>query len=754
MQRIKAFFKRPSTIAFLAFTALYAACMAFIFWGTWALDKAPVEPDNAIFYPINDGAKWFADVCAGGRFVPSDLMHVIGGMYFWQELQYALAAYLAALGVVFYLRGRRVPIIGAYGGGAAFGLMGYCFTLFSAGHLGWFIWLMYGPFAFGLVDRCVRKGKWLNWALLGVVLAWGSAQQPDLWLLFTALTFAYGVWCIVRERRSLRWGRLFAGVGVAAAVMVATGAPQFRHALVQDLAGRDKQIADSSGGSDGTSEKDEGTSEEDRWEFCTSWSLPPEDTLEFIVAEVHGGSNDLRVSPKDPYRGRLGEQRVVPEKGFKKSQNNPFVIIRAGAPTPQAKANAKEKQTLKPGDLWCGRYRQHSLYLGILTVLFAIAGVVGWWKRRRADAQERVTPDSGPRPPAPANYSDVPFWVVAALVVYLCALGRFTPFYRLVFALPFGDYLRAPVKFVHLLEFCTAVLAGYGFAWIHERFGSKRAWVGGVLCVLAVVNVIDLARVDGKYLKVENVAFFKAPNKVAEDVAKFGKGDVLVWLPGEFGAGGGRIRSSLGTHLVKSVDPLEKGTNGNWSARSPQSVRYLLTSTKFWKSIPFAVSPMFFSDNPDEIRRQQQAFSEVMSQIPNDMVNRMIMDLVKTPKYRHRPVLPQDILKEENIDDGFFRTHLGELTRAVASGRQNGVLKPVGYYVDSPMNGIRRSPPQAAKLILLQVKDVPESTDAPPPTDRRAQMLTLLSVLVAGGIGVWAAVSAVMGMIKRKKEQA
>ena len=118
--KLKDFFRKPSTIAFLAFTALYAACMAFIFWGTWALDKAPVGPDNAIAYAVNDGAKWFADLCAGARFVPSDLMHVLGGMYFWQELQYALAAYLAALGVAFYLRGRRVPLVGAYGGGADF----------------------------------------------------------------------------------------------------------------------------------------------------------------------------------------------------------------------------------------------------------------------------------------------------------------------------------------------------------------------------------------------------------------------------------------------------------------------------------------------------------------------------------------------------------------------------------------------------------------------------------------------------------
>ena len=744
MQRIKAFFKRPSTIAFLAFTALYAVCMAFIFWGTWSLDKAPVEPDNATTYAINDGAKWFADVCAGGRFIPSDLMHVIGGMYFWQELQYALAAYLAALGVMFYLRGRRVPIIGAYGGGAAFGLMGYCFTLFSAGHLGWFIWLMYGPFAFGLVDRCVRKGKWRNWALLGVVLAWSSAQQPDLWLLFTALTFAYGVWCIVRERRSLHWGRLFAGVGVAAAVMFATGAPQFRRALVQDLAGRDKQIADSSGGNAEASGEGEDASREERWEFCTSWSLPPEDTLEFVLAEVHGGSNDPRVSPKDPYRGRLGEQRVVPAEGFKKSFNNPFALIRAGNPDPQAKADAKEKPVLKPGDLWCGRFRQHSLYFGILTVLFAFMGVVGWWKRRRrAGAQERVTPASGS-----ANYSDVPFWAVAAVVVYLCALGRFTPFYRLVFALPFGDYLRAPVKFVHLLEFCTAVLAGYGFAWLQERFGATRAWVGGVLCLLAVVNVIDLARVDSKYLAVEDETFFKAANDVAEDIAKSGNGDVLVWLPGELGSGGGTVRRSLGLHLAETVDAVEKGTNGNWNVRSPQSVRYILVSAGFAASVGFLASGSYLRVNDDHAAKMQQVYREWLSQINNELINRSAMDLVKTPKYR--PLEPRD-MQRALMEDGVFehaQKICAELTSEIFSSWRRGVFNPVGYYAFSPVNGIRRAAPQASPLVLLQVKDSPQPADVRNQPEGGAQLLTLLSVLMTVGVGAWAVVAVLMGMKK------
>jgi len=159
----------------------------------------------------------------------------------------------------------------------------------------------------------------------------------------------------------------------------------------------------------------------------------------------------------------------------------------------------------------------------------------------------------------------VPFWAVAAIIVYLCALGCFTPFYRLVFALPFGDYLRAPVKFVHLLELCTAVLAGYGLAWAKERFGSARAWAGAALCALAVVNVIDLARVDAKYLAVEDVSFQKAENAAAEDVVRQGGGKVFVAMAPQ--EGGQLLGESLRIHMAETAE-----------RQSEDGVRFVLAS--------------------------------------------------------------------------------------------------------------------------------------------------------------------------------
>ena len=526
MQRIKEFFKRPATIAVLALTVLYVVCMGGIFWGTWSLDRAPVEPDNPTFYPINELAQWFQALVAGHDFVPSDLMHVLGGMYFWQELQYALAGYLAALGLMFYLRGRGLSHFAAAAGGGAYGLMGYTFTLFSAGHLGWFIWMMYGPFAFGLVDRAVRKGKWRNWALLGAVLAWGAARQPDMWLLFTALTFAYGVWTLVREWKNVKFSRILAGVGVTAVVACAIGMPQFTRALTQDLAGREAQIAATSG-KDANETVDK--SADERWRFCTSWSLPPEDTLEFIVAEVHGGSNDPRVSPTNPYRGRLGQQIVVP----------------AGA---AGQKHPVTGETLKAGETIWMPYRQHSLYFGVLTVLFALVGIVGWWryalrKSQTADHEQRTT------------FSDVPFWVGAGILMYLCALGCFTPFYKLVYALPFGGSLRAPVKFVHLLEFCVAALAGFGFEAVWRGFkreGTAPFGVKAVLVVLAVVNIGKLAYVDSKYCAAEDVSFMHLPNAAADDVLAAGGGKVFVAV--EPKEGGRILRDSLGVHLAEVSD--------------------------------------------------------------------------------------------------------------------------------------------------------------------------------------------------------
>jgi hypothetical protein len=192
-------------------------------------------------------------------------------------------------------------------------------------------------------------------------------------------------------------------------------------------------------------------------------------------------------------------------------------------------------------------YRQHSLYFGMLTVVFAFVGAFGWMRLRHVPSAARA--DGGMA--SSADFGDVPFWIAAVVVSYVCALGAFTPFYKLVYALPFGDTMRCPVKFVHLVEFCAAALAGYGIEFLRAKFEPRAAWAAGTLAVLAAVNVFDLARVDARYLAVQDVSFSRARNDVAEDVTGLGGGSVFVALAPQEGAR--QIDEALSCNHVKTV---------------------------------------------------------------------------------------------------------------------------------------------------------------------------------------------------------
>ena len=458
---------RPKWGWFAAFTAVFAVCAAFVFWGTWSVGMAPVMPDC----PTSYSAHWFRDFLRGwlenGKFAPAEAINWIGSPYVWTEFQYAFAAYMSALGLAYFLLGRGLPRVAAYGAGLLLAFSGYWFTLFSAGHLGWFQWMTYGVFVFGLVDRALGKGKPRHWLLLGACLAWGSMHQPDLWLLFSVFSAVYFLFravvvfrratCDVRRAVVAKWTK---GAALALAALLAIGGASFRSAFVNDLAGRDKQIEEGQTlGANAT--KDDA---EKRWIFTTNWSMPPEATKEFFCSRVEGDTScpmTLAIGQKRgngirPYTGRLG----------------------------------------RPLGATQGNYRQHSLYVGWMTCLLALLGVGSLALGSRRRDVRRATCDIH-------RTGTAAFFSIAAVVFWLFSMGRYCePVYRLVYAMPFGDYLRAPVKWHHLTEFCLCVLAGYGLSSLcsllrscASRFApgaASRISVAVVsLCVL--LGVVDLA---------------------------------------------------------------------------------------------------------------------------------------------------------------------------------------------------------------------------------------------------------------------
>ena len=495
----------PKAAYLAAYAALFAVCAAFVFWGTWSTGVSPVMPDCPISHPEG----WWANVSAflrewvrTGLFSPDDLKAFAGAPYFLQELQYAVPAFLAGLAVAYYCRGRGLSRLASYSAGIFLSLSGYWFTLFSAGHLGWFQWMTYGVFAFGLIDRALEKGKPRHWLLLGACLAWGSMHQPDLWLLFSVFSAAYFVFRLLvvfvgmardaRRAALVKWAK---GAAMALAALLAIGGASFRSAFVNDLAGRDKQIEEGQTLGANAAKDDA----EKRWIFVTNWSMPPEATKEFWHAGIEGDTSC-------PMTLAIGQKRGNGIRQYTGALGRPL--------------GAKQ-----------GNYRQHSLYVGWVTCFLAVLGLLSallpWLRdaghetRATGDGQ-RSTMDS----PSNTNNSAIIFFAVSAVVFWLFSMGRYCePVYRLVYALPFGDYLRAPVKWHHLTEFCLCVLAGYGLAMLRFRFvpsalrkASPDSSPAANRAALIATSLVAMWVVIGLTHLVPNARLYCAPHRADADM--------------------------------------------------------------------------------------------------------------------------------------------------------------------------------------------------------------------------------------------
>lgn len=446
-------------IPFAAFTALFAVLAAIVFWGTWGTSVSFVSPDDPASFPLSYADTWTAwwnGFLVKGRILPTDLIWkgLLGGEYFCREIKYASGIYLAGLALAWFLRGRGLSAFASYGAGLSLAFSGYWLTLFSAGHAGWFVWMSYGVFAFALIDRAVKTNQLKWWLLLGIDVAWAGYEQPDLWLLFSAFTFLYLIARLVAARM-LPWKNMLGALAVFALV----GLPNWLD-LVGVVEGREAQIAQGETVSSKTMSSVDKKADDSaaRWEFVTNWSLPANETVEFVWPRVNGDTScPLTISVNAAKKGTL-----------------PYIGA-LGRPM-----NARE-----------GNYRQHSLYVGLVTVVLAF---IALFSRKR----------------------EVYFFAAAAFVFYLLSLGRyFEPAYRLVFALPAGDLIRCPVKWHHLTEFSLCVLAGYGIETLLgliRRLDAKRARVAiGALAAVILIGLVHLA---------VNASLYCAPIDYSAAIAK------------------------------------------------------------------------------------------------------------------------------------------------------------------------------------------------------------------------------------------
>lgn len=167
----------------------------------------------------------------------------------------------------------------------------------------------------------------------------------------------------------------------------------------------------------GTSQ-DEATRER-QWGFATQWSWPPGESIRFLIPGVYGYRMD------------------TPDGG------NYWGSVGAPDGMPQARSSGGGE------------------YAGVLVVLGAL------WAVGRALAK------SSGQPFSPEERRWILFWAASAFVSLLFAFGRFAPFYKLIYALPYFSTIRNPIKFLHPFHMSLVVLFAYGLQGIWRQYMER-----------------------------------------------------------------------------------------------------------------------------------------------------------------------------------------------------------------------------------------------------------------------------------------
>ncbi|MCI0744084.1 MAG: YfhO family protein [Verrucomicrobia subdivision 3 bacterium] len=160
----------------------------------------------------------------------------------------------------------------------------------------------------------------------------------------------------------------------------------------------------------------------EQWDWATQWSLPKTELLRVIIPGLFGYRMDSDGGAN--YWGAVGRT-----PGWEQTH--------AGIP----------------------RHSGAGEYAGVLVVLVAI-----WTIAQAARKDSSVF--------TPAERRWIWFWSIAALISILLAVGRYAPFYRIIYSIPYFSAIRNPMKFMHPCHIALVILFAYGLEGMVRRYLS------------------------------------------------------------------------------------------------------------------------------------------------------------------------------------------------------------------------------------------------------------------------------------------
>jgi hypothetical protein len=335
---------------------------------------------------------------------------------------------------------------------------------------------------------------WLLWILAGLATGLGVTEGADIGVIFSLTIAAYGLfYTVVSEGASVP--TLVKGGIKVGVVAVFAGFMAFH--IIDTLVFRAKVL-------DAVASQKEMMSPEQQWDWATQWSLPKAETFRIVVPGLHGYRMDTPGGGR--YWGAAG-------------RDPHWEQTHQGFP----------------------RFSGAGEYAGVTVVLVALFAC-GQALRKSGG------PFSG------VERRVIAFWAVVGFVALLFSWGRFAPFYRLVYALPYFSSIRNPIKWTHTVHLALLMLFAHGLQglwrgwlapslprlsfgqwWAKASTADRRTVTGGaVILAVSVLGWMVYSTSTGdlvNHLGREAIANQgEDPEGVAKQVAAFSQREVSLYL--------------------------------------------------------------------------------------------------------------------------------------------------------------------------------------------------------------------------------
>ena len=534
--------------------------------------------------------RFYVDEILAGRGVPLWVPHVYGGMpfvailpgpiFYPSTILYFLLPLHRAIGWTFvlhtflsgafgYFLGRsfRLRPASAAVCGASFLLAGYVTSHLFGGQDGRMFTMTLIPLALGLLNRGLESNEFRWFAGLAFVIAAQTFSAHVQMMYFSCLALAAFFVYHVAFRlprpasgeapwrayvRPLAW---FALANVAAVLIAA---PQFFPTLTVL-----EHVTRAAG--------------ERGYEFASSWALPPQELTAFFLPDLIGslpgsywGRNPIKLHTE--YLGAVPLALAILgiSAGFGRSLDRDQrrvvwflagggllgVLFALGAATPVHRI----AYTLLP---MMSSLRAPSMMLGPVTVFVALLAAYGWEAALNRRAVGGAAADDGTGGNPAARRLSWPVLLLGGPILLLGAAAVLNPQGLANFVLlswyPEGWPRQPSAVSIDALRLNGLfLLTGFGLAWGAARGVARRRFGAWALAVVLAFGIMDLWRVDARYLRVQAADATLATDPVIDALYENAEPGERVWAPNLAGPTPNYRPNQLAYYGVPSASGLQK----------------------------------------------------------------------------------------------------------------------------------------------------------------------------------------------------